>query len=227
MKNPIIVALDLDSAAAARDLVRRLGSSVGFYKVGLELYAAAGMDFVRELIGEGHQVFLDLKLFDIGETVKRATAQVAKTGVRFLTVHSSSQVMRAAMEGKAGSKLEILAVTVLTSFDDSDIADLGYSCDMGSLVEKRVRNANAAGVEGIVCSPLDVTRVRKIAKPGMAVVVPGVRSPGASAGDQKRVATPAEAIRAGADYLVIGREVTRAADPKTAVGRILSDLAAL
>ena len=225
MKNPLIIALDLDSAAAAREVVRRLGSSIGFYKVGLELYAAAGMEFARDLIAEGHQVFLDLKLFDISETVKRATAQVAKAGVRFLTVHSSSQVMRAAVEGKAGTGLEILAVTVLTSFDESDLTDMGYSCDVPALVERRVRNACAAGVNGIVCSPLEVARVRSLAGPAMTLVAPGVRSPGASTGDQKRVATPAEAIRAGADYLVVGREVTRAADPKAAVERILDDLA--
>ena len=225
MKNPLIIALDLDSADAARDLVRRLGSSAGFYKVGLELYAAAGMEFARDLVSEGHQVFLDLKLFDIAETVKRATAQVAKAGVRFLTVHSSSQVMRAAVEGKAGSPLEILAVTVLTSFDESDLADMGYSCDVPSLVERRVHNACLAGADGIVCSPLEVARVRALAGPKMVLVTPSVRSPGASPGDQKRVATPAEAMRSGADYLVVGREVTRAADPKAAVERILSDLA--
>jgi orotidine-5'-phosphate decarboxylase len=133
--------------------------------------------------------------------------------------------MRAAVEGKAGSTLEILAVTVLTSFDESDLADMGYSCDVPSLVERRVHNACLAGADGIVCSPLEAARVRSLAGPMMTLVTPGVRSPGTSPGDQKRVATPAEAMRSGADYLVVGREVTRAADPKSAVEHILNDLA--
>jgi orotidine-5'-phosphate decarboxylase len=226
MKNPIIVALDLDSAASARDLVRRLSPAVSFFKVGMELYAAAGMDLVRGLLSDGHQVFLDMKYYDIPETVKRATARVAEAGVTFLTVHSSLAVMRAAVEGKAGSPLRILGVTVLTSVDDNDLRDDGYSCDVPTLVDLRVVNARNAGVTGIVCSPLEVARVRTLAGPDMELVVPGVRSPGASAGDQKRVATPAEAIRGGADWLVIGREITRASDPRQAAQRILDTLSA-
>jgi orotidine-5'-phosphate decarboxylase len=221
--NPVIVALDFDSADAARELVEQLGDLVSFYKVGLELYAAAGMSFVRELVERGKDVFLDLKLYDIGETVKRATVQVARSGARFLTVHGSRAVMQAAVEGRASSPLKLLAVTVLTSFDQDDLADLGYPCAVAELVSLRVRKAMEAGVDGIVCSPLEVAMVRALA-PRAILVTPGVRSAGAGKGDQKRVATPAEAIRAGADYLVIGRQITRAADPRQEALRILAEI---
>lgn len=224
--NPIIVALDVESAGQARQLVDRLGDAVTFYKVGLELYAAAGMDFVKELIAGGRDVFLDLKLYDIGETVKRATAQVARCGARFLTVHGSKAVMQAAAEGKGSSPLNLLAVTVLTSYDQNDLADLGYTCPVSDLVSLRVRKAMEAGIDGIVCSPLEVAAVRALAGPKAILVTPGVRSAGAGKGDQKRVATPAEAIRNGADYLVIGRQVTRAEDPRGEALRILEEIGA-
>jgi orotidine-5'-phosphate decarboxylase len=222
--NPIIVALDVESAAEARGLVRALGSHVGFYKVGMELYAAAGMDYVRELLGEGKEVFLDMKFYDIGETVKRAVSQVARTNVKFLTVHGSIPVMRAAAEGRAGSNLKLLAVTVLTSFDRQDLADLGYPCEVSELVNLRVKNAGAAGLDGIVASPLEARQVRAAAGPDAILVTPGVRSAGAAKGDQKRVATPAEALRDGADYVVIGRQITRAADPAAEAGRLLQEI---
>jgi orotidine-5'-phosphate decarboxylase len=222
--NPLIIALDLESAQEARKLVDRLGDSIDFYKVGLELYASAGMDFVRELASHSKNVFLDLKLYDIGETVKRAVAQVARSGARFCTVHGSRTVMRAAVEGRGSSDLKLLAVTVLTSFDQDDLADLGYTCEISDLVALRVRKAMEAGIDGIVCSPLEVARVREIAGPDAVLVTPGVRSAGAGKGDQKRVATPAEAIRNGADYLVIGRQVTRAEDPALEVTRILEEV---
>jgi orotidine-5'-phosphate decarboxylase len=221
--NPIIVALDLDAPQKARELVRRLGGQVDFYKVGLELYATAGMDFVRELIAEGKDVFLDLKLYDIGETVKRAVARIASSGVRFTTVHGSGAVMRAAVAGRVSPQLRLLAVTVLTSFDREDLADLGYPCEVSELVSLRVRKAMEAGIDGIVCSPLEAALVRKTAGPEAILVTPGVRSAGAGKGDQKRVATPAEALRAGANYLVIGRQVTRAHDPAGEVRRILEE----
>jgi orotidine-5'-phosphate decarboxylase len=201
-----------------------LSPEVRFYKVGMELYAAAGMDFVRELVDEQFHVFLDLKMYDIGETVRRAVAQVAKTGVRFLTVHGSGAVMRAAVEGRGAGTLRLLGVTVLTSFDEDDLADLGFPCAVGSLVELRVKNAMAAGVDGVVVSPREARKVRELAGPGAILVTPGVRSGGAAAGDQKRVATPAQARQDGADYLVIGRQVTRAADPLAAVREIRAEL---
>jgi orotidine-5'-phosphate decarboxylase len=226
MKNPLIIALDVETAEQARELVARLGGDASFYKVGMELYAAAGMDFVRELIGQGKQVFLDLKMYDIGETVKRAVAQVAGIGVALTTVHGSGPVMRAAVEGRGGAGLRLLGVTVLTSFDKEDLADLGYPCEVSDLVKLRVRKAMEAGIDGLVCSPLEVSAVREITGPGAVLVTPGVRSAGAGKGDQKRVATPAEAMRDGASYLVIGRQVTRAADPRAEVRKILDEIAA-
>lgn len=223
-ENPIIIALDVENAEQARALVKRLGDSVATYKIGMELYASAGMEFVRELTGEGKQVFLDMKFYDIGETVKRAVAQVARSGVQFLTVHGSGAVMRAAVEGRGDAPLQLLAVTVLTSFDKDDLADLGYPCEVSDLVQLRVRKAMEAGVGGIVCSPLEVAAVRAIAGPDAVLVTPGVRSAGAGAGDQKRVATPAEAIRNGANYLVIGRQVTRAVEPRDEVARITAEI---
>src|SRR5262249_32867945 len=155
----IIVALDVESAAEARALVRHIGAAVSFYKVGLELYSAAGMDFVRELRAEGKDVFLDLKFYDIGETVKRAVAVVAQSGAQFLTIHAVGPVMRAAIEGRGDSPLRLLAVTVLTSFDRQDLAEDGYSCEVSDLVSLRVRNAMAAGVDGIVASPLEAASI--------------------------------------------------------------------
>jgi orotidine-5'-phosphate decarboxylase len=222
--NPIIVALDFEDAIQARALIARLGGATDFYKVGMELYASEGMQFVRELAEAAKQVFLDLKLYDIPETVKRATAQVAKTGARFLTVHGSNAVMRAAVEGRGASRLGLLAVTVLTSFDREDLAELGYPASIEDLVALRVKNAMAAGMDGIVCSAREAAAVRALAGPGAILVTPGVRSASAAVGDQKRVATPAEAIAAGADYLVIGREITRAADPRAEAVRILGEM---
>jgi orotidine-5'-phosphate decarboxylase len=223
-RNPIIIALDVESAEEARTLVKRVGPQSSFYKVGMELYAAAGMNFVHELMALGKDVFLDLKFYDIGETVKRAVAQVARTGVRFLTVHGSGAVMRAAVEGRGTSPLKLLAVTVLTSFDQQDLADLGYTCSLADLVELRVCKAMEIGMDGIVASPLEARSIRALAGPRAILVTPGVRSAGAGKGDQKRVATPADAIRDGADYLVIGRQITRAADPAAAVRQILEEI---
>jgi orotidine-5'-phosphate decarboxylase len=223
-RNPIIVALDVESAADARSLVARLGSQVNFYKVGMELYAAAGMDFVRELALQGKDVFLDLKLYDIPETVKRAVAQVARTGVRFLTIHAVASAMRAAVEGRGDSHLKLLGVTVLTSFGPEDMAELNYQGTVSELVERRARKAMEVGMDGIVASPLEVSAVRRIAGPKAILVIPGIRSSGADRGDQKRVATPTEAIAAGADYLVIGRQITCAADPAAEASRVLAEI---
>jgi orotidine-5'-phosphate decarboxylase len=221
---PIIVALDVESATEARALISALGDSASFYKVGLELYTSEGAAFVRELKGQGLRVFLDLKLYDIGETVKRAVIQAAKLGVDLLTVHASRAVMKAAVTGRGSSDLKLLAVTVLTSVDDQDLRDDGYSIGVSELVDLRVRNAMADGVDGIVCSPLEVARVRAITGPNALLVTPGVRSAGVAVGDQKRVATPSEAIANGASYLVIGRQVTRAQDPCAEMRRITEEL---
>ena len=225
-RNPIIVALDFETAAEASALVALLGDRIQVYKIGMELYAGAGMAFARELRSQGKDVFLDMKFYDIPETVRRAVCQVARAGLQFLTVHGSDAVMRAAVEGRDTSNLQLLAVTLLTSFDRQDIEDLGYPCQATDLVDLRVRKAMAAGMQGIVASPLDAARVRRLAGAGTLLVTPGVRSAGAAKSDQKRVATPAEAIREGADYVVVGRQVTRAADPVGEVDRVLEEIAA-
>lgn len=223
--DPLIIALDFDSAREADALVGALGDSAGFYKVGMELFAAAGMDYVRSLTGRGKRVFLDLKYYDIGETVKRAVSVAAKSGATFLTVHAVGQVMRAAFEGRRENpELKLLAVTVLTSLDEADIHDMGHLCTVSELVARRVKQAREIGMDGIVASPLEARAIRKLAGPEAILVTPGVRSRGAAQGDQKRVATPAEAIRDGADYLVIGRQVTRAADPVAAVAGIRQEI---
>jgi orotidine-5'-phosphate decarboxylase len=225
-KNPIIVALDVDSAADARSLVNKLSGTVNFFKVGLELYAAAGVEFVNELIYEGKDVFLDLKVYDIPETVRRAVAQVARIGVKFLTAHAVGSVMRAAVEGRGDSNLRLLAVTVLTSVGPEDLAEQGYTGTIGDLVALRTRMAMEIGMDGIVASPLEAVAVKAIIGPKKVLVTPGVRSAGASKGDQKRTATPLEAVRDGADYLVIGRQITRAADPAKEAARILDEVGA-
>ena len=225
-KNPLIIALDVDSSEEALRLVKVIGPSAEFYKVGMELYAIGGMQLVAELGSLGKKIFLDLKLYDIGETVKRATRQIARTGlVTFLTVHGSRVVMQSAVEGRGETQTKLLAVTVLTSFDQDDLADLGYPVTVSDLVDLRVRKAVESGMDGIVCSPLEVARVRQLGGPNLKLVIPGVRSAGAAKGDQKRVATPWEAIRDGADYLVVGRQITRAEDPRAACEEILQEIA--
>jgi len=226
--NPVIIALDFSSAEEALSLVNKLGDSAVVYKVGMELYAATGMDFVRQLGSFGKRVFLDLKLYDISETVKRATREICKNeAIDFLTIHGSRTVMSAAVEGRGESKTKLLAVTVLTSFDQDDLADLGYPALIGDLVELRVKKAAESGMDGIVCSPREIGRVRASGGSRMILVTPGVRSAGVLKNDQKRVTTPAEAMKEGADYLVIGRQVTRAADPREAYEKVLSEVADL
>ncbi len=223
--NPLIIALDVDSADQALALIHEIGPGADFYKIGMELYAVGGMQFVSRVSSLGKQVFLDLKLYDIGETVKRATKQICRTGlVRFLTVHGSRAVMEAAAEGRGETPTQLLAVTVLTSFDQEDLADLGYQVPISELIELRVKKAAQSRMDGIVCSPLEVARVREIGGPDLKLATPGVRSAGAARGDQKRVSTPAEAVRDGADYLVIGRQVTRADEPRRACEEILAEL---
>ncbi len=223
--DPLILALDFESAAEARALVSALGTQATFFKVGLELFTGAGMEIVQELCATGKQVFLDLKLHDIGETVRRATAVVAQSGATFLTVHGSVAVMRAAVAGRGDSPLRLLAVTVLTSMDDRDLQEDGYDRGVSELVERRARQAAELGVDGIILSPRETARIRKQVGPKLLLVTPGVRSRGMAAGDQKRIATPAEALADGADYLVIGRQVTRAAEPARALAGIREEIA--
>lgn len=222
----LIVALDLPTLAGAEDMVGRLGDAVRFYKVGLELVYGGGLAFAHRLAGEGKQVFLDLKFHDIPNTVERATRQVAGLGATFLTVHAFPQTMRAAVAGRGTSPLKILAVTVMTSYDDADLAEAGYAIGVGELVARRARQAAEIGIDGLILSPEEVGPMRAALGGRLELITPGVRPAGAALADQKRVMTPGEAIRAGADRLVVGRPVTQAADPRAAAEAILADIAA-
>jgi orotidine-5'-phosphate decarboxylase len=224
-KDRLIVPLDLPGIAETEAMVARLGDSVTFYKIGYQLAYAGGLPLVRELTAAGKKVFVDLKLHDIGNTVARGVESIAKLGATFLTVHAYPQTMRAAVEGRAGSDLKILAVTVLTSYDDGDLHAAGYRLNVSDLVEARAQQAQVLGVDGLVSSPEEAASLRKIVGHQMNLVTPGVRPAGASSDDQKRVMTPARAIAAGADYLVVGRPITAAADPKLAAEAIQKEIA--
>lgn len=224
VRDKLIVALDYPSVAAAEAAVVRLGDVVSFYKIGLELAVAGGIEFAADLIGAGKKVFLDLKLHDIGNTVERATAAAAERGFHILTVHAYPQTMAAAARGAAGSKLEVLGVTVLTSYDDADLAATGVAGGVMETVRLRAGQARDAGIAGVICAPTDAAMVRAILGSNRRVVTPGVRPKGAAVGDQKRVATPAEALAAGADRIVVGRPVTAADDPVAAARAILTEL---
>jgi orotidine-5'-phosphate decarboxylase len=220
----LIVALDLSSVEAAEALVVRLGDAVSFYKIGYQLAYAGGLSYAQKLTGAGKQVFLDLKLHDIGNTVAQGVTSVARLGVTFLTVHAYPQTMQAAVEARGGA-LRILGVTVLTSYDENDLKAAGYETSVEALVARRAEQARALGVDGLVCSPEEAANVRAIAGAGMALVTPGIRPTGAEAGDQKRIMTPAAAIAAGADYLVVGRPIVAASDPRAAAEAIVAEIA--
>jgi orotidine-5'-phosphate decarboxylase len=221
----LIVALDLPSVAAASAVVERLGDTVSFYKVGYQLAFAGGLVFADELVRAGKQVFLDLKLHDIGNTVARGVESVARIGATFLTVHAYPQTMKAAVEARAGTGLKILAVTVLTSYDDADAAEAGYALPVSDLVARRATQARALGIDGIVSSAEEAAALRPLVGPDIALVTPGIRPAGAAAGDQKRIMTPARAIAAGADYLVVGRPITEAAEPAQVARAIVDEIA--
>ncbi len=221
----LIVALDLPTVAAADAMVERLGDAVQFYKIGHQLAYAGGLTFAQTLIGAGKRVFFDLKLHDIGNTVGKGVESVARSGASFLTVHAYPQTMQAAVEAKRGSQLKILAITVLTSYDDNDLAAAGYRLAVAELAAARAAQALEAGIDGLVCSGEEVPALRKIAGPHMVLVTPGIRPAGSASGDQKRIMTPGKAIAAGADYLVVGRPVLQAADPKAAAEAIIAEIA--
>ena len=225
-RDRLIIALDLASVDEARALVQRIGDAGTFYKIGYQLAYAGGLSFAEELIAQGKRVFLDLKLHDIGNTVEEGVRSVARLGVTFLTVHAYPQTMRAALKGKAGSPLRILAVTVLTSYDDVDLADAGYDLTPAELVARRAAQARDLHIDGIVCAPTEAASVRALVGPERLIVTPGVRPAGAEVGDQKRVMTPADAIRAGASHLVVGRPITGAPDPRQAADDIAREIAA-
>jgi orotidine-5'-phosphate decarboxylase len=224
-RDRLIVALDLASVAAAEAVIARLGDSVTFYKIGYQLAYAGGLALVSQLTGAGKKVFVDLKLHDIGNTVARGVESLASLGATFLTVHAYPQTMKAAVEGRAGSGLKILAVTVLTSYDDDDLHAAGYRFGVSEAVEQKARQAQELGIDGIVCSPEEAANLRKIVGHEMNLVTPGIRPAGAATGDQKRIMTPARAISAGADYLVVGRPVIEASDPKAAADAVVAEIA--
>jgi orotidine-5'-phosphate decarboxylase len=222
-RDRLIVALDLSSVEAAEALIARLDDSVTFYKIGYQLAYAGGLSLVPKLADRGKKVFVDLKLHDIGNTVARGVESIAKLGGTFLTVHAYPQTMKAAVEAR-GSSLKILAVTVLTSYDDDDLHAAGFRFGVSDLVEARARRAQALGIDGLVCSGEEAETVRGIVGAQMALVTPGIRPAGSDAGDQKRIMTPGRAIAAGADYLVVGRPVVEAPDPKAAADAIVAEI---
>ena len=226
-RDRLIVALDLPGEKEARDMIAALGDSVTFYKVGMELaYSGAGLDIARELAREGKKVFIDLKLHDIPNTVERATRQLAGLGATFATVHAYPQTMAAARKGAEGSSLKLLAVTVMTSYDDADLTNAGYAFGVRDLIARRALQAREAGVDGLILSPEEAEAMRALLGPDMLLVTPGVRPAGAALGDQKRVMTPTLALAGGADHIVVGRPVTEAVDPKAAADAIVAEIEA-
>ncbi len=222
----LIFALDVPTIAEAERLIERLGDSVVFYKLGLELFTAGDAPaLVRALKGAGKRVFVDLKLFDVPATVARAVARLAALEVDFLTVHGNQAMMEAAAAAKGSSR--VLAVTALTSLDEGDLADLGFRCNVAELVASRARRALEAGLDGVIASGREAAALRAELGPRLLVVTPGIRPvANREEDDQKRVMSPAEAIRAGADYLVVGRPIRDADDPRAAAEAIVADIAA-
>jgi orotidine-5'-phosphate decarboxylase len=226
IRDRLIIGLDVGSVAEARSLITRIGEAGSFYKIGYQLAYAGGFELARELIAEGKKVFLDLKLHDIANTVEEGVRSISSLGVTFLTVHAYPQTMRAAVAGKAGSPLKILGVTVLTSYDEGDLLEAGYAHGSAAdLVARRAGQASDIGLDGIVCAAPEAQRVRAVIGPDRLIVTPGIRPAGSEAGDQKRVVTPAEAIRLGANHLVVARPIVRAADPRAAAEAIVRDIA--
>ena len=216
-KDKLIVALDMPGADAARVLVDTLGDSVSFYKVGLELLFSGGLDLARDLKRQNKRVFLDMKLLDIGNTVERAVATAAQLGLDFLTIHGhDSKTLKAAVKGRGASSLKLLAVTVLTSLDAADLSEQGTSLSPSDLVLKRARLAHANGFDGVIASGQEAAKIRAATGPNFLIITPGIRLPGGEAGDQTRITTPEDALRAGANHLVVGRPINAAPNPKAA-----------
>ena len=225
IRDRLIVALDVPTPDEAARLVEQLGDSVAFYKIGLELVFGGGLALAERLAGEGKKVFLDLKLHDIPATVERAAAQVARLGATFLTVHAFPQTMTAAKAGVRDTGVAILGVTVMTSYDDGDLESAGYSVGVRDLVARRADQAVAAGIDGLILSAEEVEAMRRRVGWKLRLVTPGIRPSGVAKGDQKRVMTPAAALAAGADHLVVGRPITQASDPRAAADAILAEMA--
>lgn len=225
LKDKLIVALDVPTAREAREIVARLGDAVTFYKVGHELLFSGGLDLARALKGDGKRVFLDMKLLDIGNTMERSVANAATMGVDFLTIHGhDSKSVRAAVSGRGGSPLKILAVTVLTNLSAEDVSEQGSRMTPAELVLHRAALTEAAGADGVIASGQEAAALRAQSGSGFLIVTPGIRPAGGAAGDQTRVMTPEAAIRAGADHIVVGRPITQAADARAAALNILNSL---
>jgi len=224
-RDRLILALDVPTIADAEAMVTRLGDSVSFYKIGYQLAFAGGLSLARELIQDRKKVFIDLKLHDIGNTVAKGVESVAKLGATFLTVHAYPQTMHAAVDARKGTGLRILAVTVLTSYDDADLAAAGYDFTVKELVAERAAQARDIGVDGPVCSAEEAAPLKPQIGEGMVLVTPGIRPAGADKGDQKRIMTPSAAIAAGADHLVVGRPILAAPDPRQAADDIVAEIA--
>ncbi|GJD34358.1 orotidine-5'-phosphate decarboxylase [Methylobacterium aerolatum] len=223
-RDRLIVALDVPGVAEAEALIDRLGDAATFYKIGYRLAYAGGLALAERLVARGDRVFLDLKLHDIGNTIEEGVRAVSGLGATFLTVHAYPQTMRAAVRGR-GNGLRILAVTVLTSYDDADAAEAGYALPVADLVAQRAAQAAEIGIDGLVCSAAEAEGVRRIVGPDRLIVTPGIRPAGAEAGDQKRVMTPGDAKRAGIDHIVVGRPITGAADPRAVARAIVAEMA--
>jgi len=221
----VFVALDLDSVEAARALVNRLSPDIKCFKIGLELIYAGGVDLARELAASGYDIFVDAKLLDIGNTVERATAQIAALGARYLTIHASdTKTLAAAVRGRGDSSLRLLGVTVMTNLDFRDLNEQGVTRSPREMVLHRARLALEAGLDGVIASPQEAAALRQTFGARLEIITPGVRPAGAATGDQNRTATPAEAIAAGADKLVIGRPITAADDPPAAARAIIDEV---
>ena len=223
-RDRLIVGLDIPTVGEAEALVKTLGDDVLFYKIGYQLVFAGGLEFARDLAADGKKIFLDMKLLDIDNTVAKGVENIAKMGMTMLTLHAYPKAMRAAVEAARGSGLCLLGVTVLTSMDETDLIEAGYEYDPHTLVLRRAEQARRAGMGGIVCSAEEANAVRRIVGTDMAVVTPGIRPAGSDPGDQKRVMTPAEAIKAGSSHLVVGRPIVKASDPREAARAILAEM---
>ena len=224
MRDRLIVGLDVPTVREAETLIKKLGDDVSFYKIGYQLVFAGGLELARDLAKSGKKIFLDMKLLDIDNTVASGVENIVKMGMTMLTLHAYPKAMRAAVEAAKGSDLCLLGVTVLTSMDEQDMIEAGYEYDPHTLVLRRAEQARIAGMGGVVCSAEEAAAVRKILGPNMAVVTPGIRPAGADKGDQKRVMTPADALRAGSSHLVVARPICKADDPRVAARAILEEM---
>ena len=225
-RDRLIVALDVSGAEQAKALIAALGDSVGVYKIGLELLFAGGFELARALAQSGRPVFVDAKLLDIEATVERSTAAIASSGAAFLTVHAlDKKTLAAAVRGRGDSTLKLLGVTVLTNLAPSDLIEQGIDHPLAEVALHRARLAKDAGLDGVIASGHEAANIREVAGPGFLIVTPGVRPQGSEAQDQARAVTPRMAIGAGADYLVVGRPITRAPDPRAAADAIVAEIA--